>query len=272
MRSLTEQVIGQQHLPQAAPRQELMRKGPRGINLSVDLSCPWRAEDAVLENFEFDHELTWQFWVEKREAEIWLSFAMIFGCFVLPCQCVELCCLKQNMADMSYNRWLAVSRENVFVVRKKRKAGMRFDCEDVGEIRKLIPISNVQDVMIQEPAGTSVCCCVENVLNSARLQTAAAAGGEDPTQDPSQAFLVGLQDPKRFRDVIMGLKRGEYVAKNGQAESFSVPPVDSLGSPVLAWSDQQGDQSVQTLKEILNTLKSIDQKLEQKALVDAQPI
>merc|ERR1712083_425998 len=124
------------------------------------------------------------------------------------------------MADMAYSRWLGVSRENILVVRKKRKAGCRFDCEDVGEIRKLIPIANVQNVMIQEPAGTAVCCFVENVLNSVVLQTAASSGGEEAHYDPSQAFLMGLEDPKRFRDVIMDLKRGQYTAKDGHGQSF----------------------------------------------------
>jgi len=271
MHASTQQVVGQQRLPQAAPKQELMRTKPPGVEVSVDLSCPWQPEDGILENFEFDHELTRQFWVDKAQCEIMMSFAVVLGCLWLPCSCVELCVLEQNMADMSYNRWLAVSRENIFIVRKKRKAGWRFDCQDVGEIRKLIPASNVQDVMIQEPAGTAVCCWVDNVLNSVVLQTAASSVGEEAQLDPSQAMLVGLKDPQRFRNVIMGLKRGQYVAKIGEGQSFDVPPVNALGSTMLASSDDPGVQNLQTLREILSTLKSIDQKLERKALVDVPP-
>jgi len=168
---------------------------------------------------------------------------------------------------MAYNRWLAVSRESIFVVRKKRKKGIRFDCQDEGEIRKTIPIANVQDVMITEPAGTAVCCFVPNVLNSVRLQTAAASGDdESPHHDASQAFLVGLRDPNRFRNVIMGLKKGIYIGKEGGPQAFQSPAVDAIGNSLRESASQGHD--TQVLHQILDTLKSIDQKLDSKALVD----
>lgn len=251
-----------------APEQQVMREGPLGVKISVDLSVPWVPEDEILESFEFDNELTWRFWADVKKAEICISIVFIIGILFLPCSLVELYFLESNMADAAYNRWLAVSRDSIFVIRKKRKTGLRYDCQDVGEIRKMIPIANVQDVMVTEPAGTAVCCFVPNVLNSVQVQTAAAHGdGEGgPHHDPSQACLVGLRDPKRFRDVIMGLKKGRYAEKDGQQQSFKVPKVVPLGAEQPADGEAQ-----ETLSQILKTLQSIDRKLDGKVIVDALP-
>ena len=45
-----------------------------------------------------------------------------------------------------------------------RKTQLRFYCQDASESRKSIPINNVQDIMILEPAGTAVCCFPETVV------------------------------------------------------------------------------------------------------------
>merc|ERR1711988_395874 len=76
-----------------------------------------------------------------------------------------------NQADNAYCRWVAVSRENLYIVRKRRSSCFRLSCCDIGETKKVIPIANIRDVMITEPAGTAVCCCVPNVLSDVQLQT-----------------------------------------------------------------------------------------------------
>ena len=52
-----------------------------------------------------------------------------------------------------------MSKENIYIVRRKRKGDMRCSCCDMAEMRKTIPINNVQDIMITEPAAYAVCDC-----------------------------------------------------------------------------------------------------------------
>merc|ERR1719313_2588613 len=150
-----------------------------------------------------------------------LGFVLINYCHLIP----------RNHADDAWARWVAVSRDNVYIVRKKRKSGCRFSCQDIGETRKNIPIANIQDVMITEPAGTAVCCFIQNVLTDVQIQTAAGGGGGDPRMDSAMGYLRGLEDPKRFRDVVMNLKKGRYVDRNGQPSAFT-PVADALSGAV----------------------------------------
>ena len=127
-----------------------------------------------------------------------------------------VCCLLKwsnadlNAADLAYSRWVAVSKENIYIVRRKRKGDMRCSCCDMAEMRKTIPINNVQDIMITEPAAYAVCdCCVANVLTSIKVETAGNAG-DGGINDPSVGLLMGMTDPQRFRTVVLNLKRGVY--------------------------------------------------------------
>jgi hypothetical protein len=42
---------------------------------------------------------------------------------------------------------------------------------------------------------------------------------------------MGLRDPKRFREVVMMLKKGRYVGKDGEASAFTPVP-DSLSGAI----------------------------------------
>lgn len=229
----------------SAPPQQSMRNPKPGVTV-VDLSSPWTPEDEVLEEFQFDDELTRRFWADRDLCGTMLCPACI-PCY--PC-CYYL--INKNAADNAYCRWVAVSRDNVLIVRKHRPGGCRFSCQDIGTTRKLIPIQNIQDVIIQEPAGTAVCCCVPNTLTTVILQTAASSGGEDPHADPSQGHLEGLRDPKRFRDVVMSLKKGRSVDSTGAALSSGAPMGAGLAGPDV----------LQCLRDIHQTLLSVDQKLD----------
>ena len=173
--------------------------------------------------------------------------------------------IDANQADAAYCRWVAVSQDNVYIIRKKRGSGCRCSCQDIGETRKLIPIANIQDVMITEPAGTAVCCFINNVLTTVRIQAAASHGGTeyekwdyDPESD--RDYLMGLQDPKRFRDVVMGLKKGRYVAKTGGTSAFT-PVADSLSGVIQGIEGSPSSTSASP--EMLNELRGIRQLLSQ---------
>lgn len=237
-----------------APQQQTMKSHspPPGVMdmLSVDLSSPWLPEDEILEEFEFDHELTWRFHSK-------LALAHLSLCFFNPLAWPMCYFIPRNEADKAYCRWVAVSRDHIIIVRRKHKAGCRCECQDVGATRKVIPIANVQDVMITEPAGTAFCCCIWNVLTDVQVQTAAAhtqpnIGGDAPHRDASMAVLRGLKDPQRFRRTILSLKTRRYSGPDAGSATSGLPQQsDALGSPLA--HDHSG--------EMVELLRSIDAKL-----------
>lgn len=224
------------------------RAVPTGVKVAVDLESPWSPEDQILEEFEFDHEKTWRFvaGVEKCQTLFQLGplffvlvvllgilrdkavFAIPFIILVLALTAISYVLADVNSADDAYCRWVAVSRDNVYIIRKKRKRACRFSCQEIGTSRKTIPIANIQDCMVHEPAGTAVMCFIPNVLTTVQIQTAASGGAEDPRADSGMGFLAGLEDPKRFRDVVMGLKKGKYTDPRG-----NIPPWAANAPPAL---------------------------------------
>jgi hypothetical protein len=255
---------------------------PPGVPTAVDLERPWLAEDEILEEFDFDHELTWKFHAGLEKCDILVTFVpslLVLAIGVLLCVLVSLWFLflalpallasfrifaygfaDANAADGAYCRWVAVSRDNVYIIRKKRQSGCRCSCQDIGETRKLIPIANIQDVMITEPAGTACLCFIDNVLTYVQIQTAASGGAVEPHLDASQGYLAGLQDPNRFRDVVMGLKKGRYVAKTGDASAFT-PAADSLSGVIQ--TIEVSPNSPSASPAMLNELRGIRQLLSQ---------
>mmetsp|Transcript_55251 Transcript_55251/g.121086 ORF Transcript_55251/g.121086 Transcript_55251/m.121086 type:complete len:244 (+) Transcript_55251:42-773(+) len=212
---------------------------------SVDLTPPWSVEDGIIEEFEFDLPLASKFFTNKA-----VCSACILPC-IWPCLPCAVPCMRANNVDIVYGLWVAVSPENIYIVRRRRKASCRCHCCDEGEVRKVIPIANVQDVMLTGPAGTAVCCFVQNVLHTVEVQTAAAGGqsggGETGANQGSVGTLIGLKDPKRFRDVVLALRR--------EARGGAVMPRQGGGAP-----DQQTMvQMLDTNKQILETLKRIEQ-------------
>ena len=260
------------------------------VKLSVDPTLkPWRSDDEVIEEFPFDDELTRQFFRDKLACEACVecwTWNLFMGCWAAPCILCRWGNADANAADLAYSRWVAVSKENIYIVRRKRKSDMRQSCCDVPEMRKTIPINNVQDIMITEPAAYAVCdCCVPNVLTSVKVETAGNSG-DGGIGDASVGLLSGMEDPQRFRTVVLNLKKGVYVQPSGEATTVAAPPaVDSLGrtlgtpglpaigASVACCSSQGGVDALSAaaaasgskvealLGSMLTTLQSIDQRL-----------
>ena len=195
---------------EAVPAARINRGPPDGLPIFVDPTLkPWRPDDEVIEEFPFDDEL---FFRDKLACEACIDIAWIAWWLPiwLPCCLLKWSNADLNAADLAYSRWVAVSKENIYIVRRKRKGDMRCSCCDMAEMRKTIPINNVQDIMITEPAAYAVCdCCVANVLTSIKVETAGNAG-DGGINDPSVGLLMGMTDPQRFRTVVLNLKRGVY--------------------------------------------------------------
>lgn len=238
------------------------RQAPPVRGYSVSLAPPWDVGDNVIHEFEFDLEVAREFFTNVECCGLCLSPP----CWLcLPCY---YSCLRQNNADIAYGTWVGMSRDNIYIVRKRRKSCCRCYCCDVGEVRKIIPVANVQDVMITEPAGTAVCCCVPFVLTTAEVQTAAAGGvfGGDKTGSPVGAVgcIKGLVDTKRFRDTVLELKRAQ---RGGDGLGTAATAPTQMGMPELQALVQCNERMEHTNQEILSALKSIDQKLDGKQLV-----
>lgn len=241
-----------------APRQATMARvaPPEDVAqfLSVDLSSPWHPEDDILEGFAFDDEKTWRFFSYLQKMQL-----ICFPPGWLMCPFISC-----NEADRAYARWVAVSRDNIMLVRKQHKAACRLYCCDVGETRKVIPIMNVQDVMIKEPAGTAFCCCVPRVLTEVLIQTAASHSAEKSNSDASMMVLSGLMDPKRFRDVVLSLKRGRYTGPDGTVRlTGGTAPASGAGLSASTPALSAGADLAETnalLADLLTVVRGMDNK------------
>ena len=117
----------------------------------------------------------------------------------------------------------------------------------------------------------------------------------DPLVDPSVGHLAGLKDAQRFRNVVLGLKKGIYIQPSGDPLTIGAPPsVDSLGRtlglpglPAIGTSvvgDSKASQAMDALAAsaassgskveallgaMLTTLQSIDHKLSYAKVVSA---
>lgn len=60
---------------------------------------------------------------------------------------------------------------------------------DIGRTSKTVPFDKLTDCDVQEPAGTAVCCCVQNRLMLVTVDTASGR----------EMVLRGLKDPFQFK-------------------------------------------------------------------------
>mmetsp|Transcript_43431 Transcript_43431/g.94599 ORF Transcript_43431/g.94599 Transcript_43431/m.94599 type:complete len:236 (+) Transcript_43431:48-755(+) len=216
------------------------RAPPTRSSYSVDVNSPWKPDDNILEEFEIDLELAAKFYTDQA------CWGMLMAPYCWPLVPLVYTCIRANATDVVWGLWLAVSKENVYVVRRRHKSCLRCYCCDVGEIRKVIPVANVQDVMITGPAGTAVCCFVPNVLHTVEIQTAASGG----ISDGAVGRIQGLKDPQRFRDVVLGLKKE---AGGGAGLGSGGPAPQMVGAP----TQQTMEQLLATNREILEVLKDL---------------
>ena len=184
-----------------------VRGPPDNIKLSCDLTPPWNAEHEIVEEFTFDDELRRKFLVRFMRIKICCD-----SCFLccMPCKCCECMLVDVNAADLVYSNWLAVSTDSVYYLKRRHLTGGRCNnwcCPDMSQqIFKQIPVTNIQDITTLEPVGYAT-CCLKHVTNRTLIKT--SVGVSDTTS------LFALQDPQRFRKVVMDLKKGLYVRPDG---------------------------------------------------------
>ena len=49
-------------------------------------------------------------------------------------------------------------------------------------------------------------------------------GGAEALTDPSMGLLMGRKDAQRFRNVVLGLKKGVYIRPSGAPLTIGAPP------------------------------------------------
>lgn len=137
-----------------------------------------------------------------RTGLFWL--VPIWGCLILgPLHCVLGCLAESNARDDAEARRLVLCGAELIYRTTKHKSFCRCDCTDVPESSTIIPLKNITDIKVIQPAGG--CCGVQNVLSSVYIQTAGSSGIE--------MLLTGLVDAEYARRAIYAQMKGEALPK-----------------------------------------------------------
>mmetsp|Transcript_16427 Transcript_16427/g.41222 ORF Transcript_16427/g.41222 Transcript_16427/m.41222 type:complete len:222 (+) Transcript_16427:65-730(+) len=151
-------------------------------------------DEHVLKSYEFNYER-----VTKFDNDVmWATAAVTPCCF--PCSAVAAVCFgRANNRDSSNAHHLALTRDGIRFVFDKHPTACRLAMCDIGRTSKTVPFDKLTDCDVQEPAGTAVCCCVDNVLTAVTVDTASGR----------EMVLRGLKDPFAFKKDVWGMKRGD---------------------------------------------------------------
>jgi len=154
----------------------------------------FEGDDSVLKSYAFDYNKITEF----DNDVMWWS-ACIPPCF-WPCAVIyPLLCGAANNRDAARAQHLALTRDGIRFVFDKHPSACRCQCFDVGRTSKTVPFDKLTDCDVQEPAGTAVCCCVQNRLNVVTVDTASGR----------EMALRGLEDPFQFKKDVWSMKRGD---------------------------------------------------------------
>ncbi|KAJ1621915.1 hypothetical protein T492DRAFT_1066181 [Pavlovales sp. CCMP2436] len=158
-------------------------------------SDPYFEGDAnVLRTYEFHYAQ-----VTKFDNDVMWATACIPPC-CFPYNATMACCfLAANNRDASNAMHLALTRDGIRFVFDKHPTACRLAMCDIGRTSKTVPFDKLTDCDVQEPAGTAVCCCVDNVLTAVTVDTASGR----------EMVLRGLKDPFAFKSDVWGMKRGD---------------------------------------------------------------
>jgi len=244
------------------------------LSMSTDEKRPFQE---YLE-FEFDIPAIVDYTAAKQKCMLcFLSCIPMYGWVASPFLFCYSFGVHDNVRDEALVRNLRVTREEIIYTVGKHKAGWRCDCSDVGTVTKTVPVDRLQDVLLKEPAGG---CIVRETLYRAEVQTAANSGGvaqvtiNNPTGDRAELSLVGLKQPHKFRDLVLGLKKNHEVDFRAFVCDGIILNGEPMGAAVLseplrgerhllgATGNKGMDSKLAVLaEEQISLLKSIDNSL-----------
>lgn len=108
-------------------------------------------------------------------------------CF--PCAPFLICiapCERQNLTDYAEAVQVGVTKEALVFCKQKTKTCWRCQPCDSGQVVKEIPLQQITDVVVLEPAGG---LCPREILYRVQIQTAGKSGVEGPELE-----IVGLRE------------------------------------------------------------------------------
>jgi len=188
-------------------------------------------EDVV---FPFDSEKIISFNTQLAQAQWCVS----------PCTCP--CAMinwywygQANLENLARGQTVKLGRTGITYTREPWWTACQWDCYKQGRTMKTIPLDKVTDVRVVDPAGVAFCCCIDNVLSQAFVETASSPLPE--------MTLVGLKDAHGFRDAVLARKDHRDDAK---------------GSPGGGGiHHMKADKALELAEEQVSLLRSIDRHL-----------
>ena len=130
-------------------------------------------------------------------------------CF-LPCSPFLACvapCERQNLIDYAEAVEVGVTQDAVVFCKQQTKTCWRCQPCDAGRVAKEIPLSQITDVVVREPAGG---LCPREILYRVQIQTAGKSGVEGPEME-----IVGLseEDAYALRTLVKAGRRNQVMAR-----------------------------------------------------------
>jgi hypothetical protein len=161
--------------------------------------------DGIVAVFDFDYGAVIDFdWQVKLCAYMMCPPVTL----ILPSLCCEPCFAKQNIEWNTKAMHVAVHQDGIKFVNDKHPTGCGLSCTDQGKSSKTVPFDKLTDCDVQEPAGTAVCCFIDNVLSTVTVDTASSGQPVGPGQSNHELELRGLKDPHGFKKCVWDCKRG----------------------------------------------------------------
>jgi hypothetical protein len=169
-------------------------------------------------------------------------------------------CEQQNLSDRIRAQHLAITRDGIKYVVDRHDTECRLECQQQGKVSKTIPYDKMTDCDVEEPAGSSGCCCmlVPNTLTMVNVDTASGnreSGGHELS-------LKGLVASEEFKRDVWQMKRGEQVAG---VEGVVAPNAVNMvrdgkvasggGSGSSAQLEAKMDEQTALLREMLAVMK-----------------
>jgi len=205
-------------------------------------------EGGLVQTFDFDYDKIIAF--EKEQQWCWMMICPP-ACIVSSLCCVP-CFLDQNIEWSTRAQHLALTQDGIRYVVDKHKTGCGFDMNDSGKTSKTVPYDKITDCDVQEPAGTAVCCCVENVLTTVTVDTASGSRSES---NPHELSLVGLKDATGFKQKVWEMKRAQAPTGAG------APGPTVLGASAPLQENMSSSESTGLLREIRDELVKMNKHM-----------
>jgi hypothetical protein len=117
-----------------------------------------------------------------------------------PITCLVIPCEYQNIRDRANAIRIGVTETHLIYCREKVKTCWRLSCCDEGKIVREIPLEQITDVIVTEPAGG---CCPPNILYKVSIETPGQGGFSQP-----DVKIDGLtkDDAYKLRALVMKRK------------------------------------------------------------------